>query len=71
MKQKPRTKVINLTKLEKDQLLEVAVELQKKLTKRTSDLFSTRQKLSASRARLQKMKETVEFQRQRILELYQ
>ncbi len=64
-------KAIDLTKLEKQQLLEFAEELQKKLTKRTKDLFSTRQKLSASRARLRKMKDTVRFQRQRILELYQ
>ncbi|MEO7992249.1 MAG: hypothetical protein ABI663_22055 [Chryseolinea sp.] len=64
-------KAIDLTKLEKHQLQELAEELQKKLTKRTRDLFSTRQKLSATRARLRKMKDTVRFQRQRILELYQ
>ena len=64
-------KMNDLNKLEKHQLLEFAEQLQEKLTKRTKDLFATRQKLSATRARLQKMKDTVKFQRDRILELYE
>lgn len=60
-----------LIKLDKQQLLELVEGLQVKLNKRTKDLFSTRQKLSATRARLQKMKDTVQFQRNRILELYE
>ncbi len=60
-----------LINLEKYQLLELVEALQIKLDKRGKDLFSTRQKLSATRARLQKLKDTVQFQRNRILELYE
>ncbi len=64
-------KMNDLNKLEKHELLEFAEQLQEKLSKRTKELFSTRQRLSVTRTRLRKMKDTVQFQRQRILELYQ
>ncbi len=55
---------------DKDALLEVIEELRSKLKKKNELLVKTRTKLSYTRNKLQRMKDTVVFQRGRILELY-
>lgn len=46
-------------------------ELQQKLKKKTEDLTRTRQRLNKARARIQKLKEIVNYQRNRIIKLTQ
>ncbi len=46
-------------------------ELQQKLKKKTEDLTRTRQRLNKARARIQKLKEIVNYQRDRIIKLTQ
>jgi predicted nuclease with TOPRIM domain len=55
---------------EKDELLEVIEELRSKLKKKHALLTKTRSKLSLTRTQLKRMKDTVVFQRERIIELY-
>jgi hypothetical protein len=55
---------------EKDELLEVIEELRSKLKKKNELLIKTRSKLSMTRTKLRRMKDTIVFQRGRILELY-
>jgi hypothetical protein len=53
----------------REALIQMVIELQEKLTKRNTELHQTRTKLRTARSRMVKMKDTVEFQRNRILEL--
>jgi hypothetical protein len=55
---------------DKETLLQLIDELQTKLKKKNFELNRARTKLSQARARMMKMKDTVEFQRKRIIELY-
>lgn len=55
---------------DKETLLLLIDELQKKLKKKNFELSRARTKLSKARSRMMKMKDTVEFQRKRIIELY-
>jgi hypothetical protein len=55
---------------DKEMLLQVIEELQLKLKKKNSELHRVRTKLNVARTRMIKMKDTVEFQRKRIIELY-
>ena len=55
---------------DKETLLQVIEELQLKLKKKNLVLHRTRLKLNAARNTVLKMKDTVEFQRNRIIELY-
>lgn len=55
---------------DRETLLRLIEELQKKLKKKSLELNRARTKLSQARARMTKMKDTVEFQRKRIIELY-
>ncbi len=55
---------------DKETLLQLIEELRGKLKKKKQELNRTRIKLSQARSRMMKMKDTVEFQRKRIIELY-
>ncbi|HEY0740476.1 MAG TPA: hypothetical protein VGD40_03405 [Chryseosolibacter sp.] len=55
---------------DKETLLQLIEELRGKLKKKNSELHRARLKLSQARSRMMKMKDTVEFQRKRIIELY-
>ena len=55
---------------DKETLLQVIEELQLKLKKKNVDLNLTRTKLKLVRTQVMKMKDTVVFQRNRIIELY-
>ena len=55
---------------DREALIQMVAELQTKLKKRNAELLHARTKLHAARSRMTKMKDTVEFQRKRILELY-
>ena len=55
---------------DKDALLGVIEDLRSKLKKKNDLLVKTRGKLSVTRHKLQRLKDTVAFQRERILELY-
>ena len=61
----------DLIHFEKAQLIELVEELQTKLKKKSTELHQTRTKLHSAKGKLTKMKDTVEYQRKRILELYQ
>jgi hypothetical protein len=61
----------DLVKLDRETLLQIIDDLQIKIKKKNSELQNARTKLGVARSRVLKMKNTVEFQRQRILELYQ
>ena len=60
----------NIEELEKDQLLEQLHELKKKLDKKKNELVRTKTKLLSAQDKIEKMKLTVQFQRDRILQLY-
>jgi hypothetical protein len=51
-------------------LIERLGELELKLKKKQEELRRTRTRLNAAKGKLVKLKETVAFQRQRIIELY-
>jgi hypothetical protein len=51
-------------------LVKIIEQLQLKLKKRKIDLDRTRTKLNVARAMVMRMRDTVEFQRKRIIELY-
>lgn len=55
---------------DKETLLQLIEELQSKLKKKSTELHRVRLKLRQARSRMMKMKDTVEFQRKRIIELY-
>jgi hypothetical protein len=55
---------------DKEALLEIIEDLQSKLKKKNKELYLARTRLSTAKAKMLKMKDTVQFQRQRILELY-
>lgn len=55
---------------DKETLLHIIEQLQLKLKKKNMELTRVKVKLIAARTRVMKMKHTVEFQRQRIIELY-
>jgi hypothetical protein len=56
---------------EKAQLIGIIEELQQKLKRKNTELHSARVKLRSAKGKLTKMKDTVAYQRKRILELYQ
>ncbi|MEO7992209.1 MAG: hypothetical protein ABI663_21845 [Chryseolinea sp.] len=60
----------NVMERDKDSLIQIVIDLQLKLKKKNEEILRTRTKLNAARTRMQKMDETVRFQRNRILELY-
>ena len=60
----------NLMLSDKETLLQLIGELRAKLKKKNIELNRARTKLSQARSRMMKMKDTVEFQRKRIIELY-
>jgi hypothetical protein len=60
-----------LTVSEQNTLIEMVAELESKLKKRNAQLRQARTRLNVAKVRISKMKETVAFQRQRILELHQ
>ena len=55
---------------DKETLLKVVDELRMKLKKKNLELHRVRTKLNHARSRMMKMKDTVEFQRRRIIELH-
>jgi hypothetical protein len=55
---------------DREALLQVIAELQLKLKKKNVELNLARTKLRLVRTRMLKMKDTVEFQRKRSIELY-
>ncbi|WP_079685495.1 hypothetical protein [Ohtaekwangia koreensis] len=61
----------NLSELDKEHLLQVVAILQEKLKRKNEQLYRTRLRLSHVKGKLAKMKETVSYQRRRLLELYQ
>jgi hypothetical protein len=60
----------NIEELDKNQLLEQLHELKKKLDKKKNELARTKTKLFSAQDKIEKMKVTVQFQRNRILQLY-
>lgn len=62
-------KKINFQQFEKEYLVELLEDLQSRLTRKNDQLKETRMKLNSARTRLEKMKSTVAFQRQRLIEL--
>ncbi len=60
----------NVMESDKDSLIQIVTDLQLKLKKKNAEILRTRTKLNAARSKVQKMEETVRFQRNRILELY-
>lgn len=66
----PRGTTKDLMLSDKETLLKVIEELNGKLKKKKMQLHRTRLKLRQAKSRMMKMKDTVEFQRKRIIELY-
>jgi hypothetical protein len=60
----------DLRQQDREALIEIIEELQVKINKRNSELQIARTKLGVARSRVLKMKDTVQFQRKRILELH-
>lgn len=61
----------NLSEFDKEHLLQVVAILQEKLKRKNEQLYQTRLRLNHVKGKLVKMKETVSYQRRRLLELYQ
>ena len=55
---------------DKETLIEIVGNLQLKLKNKNAKLFHTRTKLKSTKNKMMKLKNTVDFQRKRILELY-
>jgi hypothetical protein len=55
---------------DKDALVEMVHDLQDRLKKKNAELLRARKKLNAAKSTIVRMKNTVEFQRKRIIELY-
>ena len=64
-------KIDNLSDLDKENLLLVIAVLQEKLKRKNAQLHRTQLKLNAAKGKLVRMKDTVAYQRKRLLELYQ
>ncbi len=64
-------KKTRLLHYEKDALVELVEELLAKVKRKNAELHKAKTKLRTTRIRLNKMKDTVAYQRKRILELYQ
>ena len=62
-------KKVNFQQFEKEYLVELLEDLQSRLTRKNDQLKETRMKLNSARTRLEKMKSTVAFQRQKLIEL--
>jgi predicted nuclease with TOPRIM domain len=60
----------NFSECDKPELIDVVKQLQIKLKSKKDALQKVRTKLSATRTKLIKLKDTVIYQRKRILELY-
>ena len=60
----------DLLQFEKTELVDMVNDLQLKLERKNVELHKTRTRLSAFKSKVIKMKDTVAFQRKRILELY-
>ena len=60
----------NVMENDKDSLVQIVITLQEKLDKKNAEILRTRMKLRAVQTKMMKMKDTVRFQRNRILELY-
>lgn len=63
-------KKMQLDEVEQEELIEMVNDLQRKLKKKTSDLSETRVRLQRAKTTIQRLKETVNYQRERILTLY-
>lgn len=63
-------KIDNLSDLDKENLLCVIAVLQAKLKRKNDQLHRTQLKLNTTRGKLVRMKDTVAYQRKRLLELY-
>jgi hypothetical protein len=61
-------KVVQLS--DKDSLVEMVLDLQTRLKDKNAELLRVRAKLSSTKGRVMKLKDTVEYQRRRIIELY-
>ncbi|HYC86293.1 MAG TPA: hypothetical protein VEB86_13765 [Chryseosolibacter sp.] len=55
---------------DRETLIQIVEELQHKLKVRNLELRRARTRLRATKGRMSKMQDTVQFQRQRILQLY-
>jgi hypothetical protein len=60
---------IDLSNLEKDYLVTLVEDLQGRLQQKDNNLKSVKTKLSNTRQRLQKLKDVIKYQRERIIEL--
>jgi hypothetical protein len=61
-------KIVQLS--DKDSLVEMVFDLQTRLKDKNAELLRVRAKLNSTRGKVMKLKDTVEYQRRRILELY-
>ena len=61
---------INATEFEKGHLIKLLEDVANRLKKRNFELRMTRDKLRAIRMRYDKAKTTIEYQRERIIQLY-
>jgi len=55
---------------DREALIQMVFDLQLKLKKKNEELHRARIKLNGAKSRMGKMKDTLQFQRKRILELY-
>jgi predicted nuclease with TOPRIM domain len=60
---------IDLSNLEKDYLVTLVEDLQGRLQQKDNNLKSVKTKLSNTKQRLQKLKDVIKYQRDRIIEL--
>jgi predicted nuclease with TOPRIM domain len=60
----------DLLQFEKTELVEMVSDLQLKLERKKTELHKAKTRLSTFKNKMLKMKDTVAFQRKRILELY-
>jgi hypothetical protein len=60
----------NFSECDKPELIEIVKQLQIKLKSKKDELQKVKTKLSITRTKLVKLKDTVIYQRKRILELY-
>jgi DNA repair exonuclease SbcCD ATPase subunit len=63
-------KKMQLDEVEQEELIEMVNDLQRRLKKKTSDLSDTRVRLQRAKTTIQRLKETINYQRERILTLY-
>lgn len=61
---------MQLDEVEQEELIEMVNDLQRRLKKKTSDLSDTRVRLQRAKTTIQRLKETINYQRERILTLY-